>query len=100
MHWSGKPLEGCIELTVIFVLPRPQIKIWKRKPMPRERHGRKPDIDNLLKSLKDALTGLLWRDDRQISDVHAHKRMAAGNEAPHVDVVVKQVETYDAAKGN
>lgn len=34
---------------------------------------RKTDIDNLQKTVFDALNGLVWIDDSQIDDSHAHK---------------------------
>ena len=82
--YDGPPLDGPLSLEVAFVLPRPQSRIWKSKPMPREPHVKRPDGDNLLKSLKDALSGLLWRDDCQVWHVDQTKFVAAGNEQPHV----------------
>lgn len=32
-----------------------------------------PDIDNLIKFVLDALNGLVWQDDRIISEIHARK---------------------------
>lgn len=86
-------LDGPIALKAVFVLPRPSAKIWKARPMPRERHAKKPDADNLAKSLLDALTGLLWRDDSQISSLTIEKWIAAGDERPHVEVEVMAVTT-------
>lgn len=34
---------------------------------------RKPDLDNLVKALKDALTGIVWKDDAQIVSLCARK---------------------------
>lgn len=31
------------------------------------------DIDNVLKATFDSLTGILWKDDRQIMELHAYK---------------------------
>jgi Holliday junction resolvase RusA-like endonuclease len=88
----AEPLSGPLSLDVLFVMPRPLAKIWKTRPMPRYRHAKKPDLDNLLKSLKDALTGLAWRDDAQVDMIHAIKCTAAGDELPHVRVVIEEVE--------
>lgn len=87
-----EPRRDCsLRLHVLFVLPRPQSLIWKTKPMPRVPHNKKPDIDNLLKSLKDALTGILWHDDSQIASVIASKVIASGsgNDGPHVRVALE-----------
>ena len=37
------------------------------------RHTKKPDVDNLLKFLKDCLNGLAWHDDNQVFSVRARK---------------------------
>lgn len=36
----------------------------------------KPDCDNISKAICDALTGLIWRDDSQITDLYVSKRYA------------------------
>ena len=83
------PIDGPVHLAVGFVMPRPKSKCWKTKPMPRYHHTGKPDLDNLLKSLKDALTQAnAWRDDSQVTSVTAEKWVAAGNECAHVVVEV------------
>lgn len=91
-EYQGPPLGGPISLTIVFILPRPKIKIWKKQPMPRERHNKRPDLDNLVKSVVDALSGLLWRDDAQIYHVDASKFVASGEEQPHVGISVWQLE--------
>jgi Holliday junction resolvase RusA-like endonuclease len=59
--------------------------------MPRAFHETRPDLDNLAKSTKDALTGILWRDDSQIAILNARKVIAAGDEQPCVEVQVMQL---------
>lgn len=34
----------------------------------------RPDIDNLVKAVTDALNGILWKDDSQIVSLSAEKR--------------------------
>ena len=36
-------------------------------------HTSRPDIDNLIKFYLDCMTGLYWKDDADIYDVHATK---------------------------
>lgn len=88
--YQGPPLDGPLALTFIAVLPRPSNMRWKTRPQPRKYHERKPDFDNLLKSV-DALTKILWRDDSQISKVSFEKHIAAGDEQPHVVVTVERL---------
>lgn len=88
--YSGPPLDGPITLSAVFVFPRPGRLVWKKRPMPREPHTSKPDVDNLCKSLKDALTGLLWTDDCRVCRYKSVEKVyAAGDETPHVEVVVE-----------
>lgn len=88
---QGPPIEGPIALKITFVLPRPGHLRWKSKPMPRKWHTTKPDSDNLQKSVKDALTGLLWFDDSQVCSIVATKVYASGGEQPHVAVSLRQL---------
>lgn len=37
-----------------------------------------PDIDNIIKPIQDAMNGLVYDDDFQITDVHAHRRTVCG----------------------
>jgi len=87
-HFAA-PLDEALSVTLVFVLPRPRSLVWKVKPMPRRPHaGSRNDADNLAKSVLDALTGLAWRDDGQVAVLHIEKWIAAGNEAPHVEIQV------------
>lgn len=79
-----QPFQGGLHVSVEFCMPRPQRLNWKTRPMPREAHISTPDLDNLLKSLFDALTGIVWKDDGQIQAVEAVKVIAAGDEAAYV----------------
>lgn len=42
----------------------------------------KPDLDNVLKSVMDALTGLAYKDDRQVTTISATK---AYSDAPRIE---------------
>jgi len=80
---AGKPpWEGAILLRVVFWMPRPQAKCWKTKPMPAYPHIKKPDLDNLIKSVKDALTGVVYQDDAQVQKVFAEKWVCSGDRLP------------------
>ena len=90
--FSEAPLDCPLLLVVDFVLPRKKTLMWKKKPMPRMRHTIKPDIDNLLKSTKDALSGLLYRDDAQVCSVQATTWIASGDEQPHVEIRICELD--------
>ena len=70
-------IEGPLALTVTFYLPRP--KSIGKKTVP---HTKKPDLDKLVRSVKDGLTHIVWRDDAQVIEVHAWKCYAGVDERP------------------
>lgn len=49
---------------------------------------KRPDIDNVLKAIKDGLNGVVWKDDSQVVNVMAGKRY---DQVPRVEVVVRAV---------
>ena len=87
--YHGSPLEGPVSVSLAFLMPRPLSKVWKRQAMPREPHIGRPDLDNLEKSVLDAVLGVLWVDDAQVCRLTATKQLAAGDESPGVYAVVE-----------
>jgi Holliday junction resolvase RusA-like endonuclease len=63
--------EGPVCMKVVFSLKRP-----KSLPKKVEHHVKKPDLDNLLKAVKDALKGICWHDDSQVVRTEALKKYA------------------------
>lgn len=62
MQKEGKGMiDGAIEASLAFLLPRP-----KSLPKKVKHHIKKPDMDNLEKSIFDALEGIAYRNDSQI----------------------------------
>ena len=60
-HRPDKLFDGPLSLEVTFYLLKP-----KSRPK-RERYpDRKPDLDNLVKSVKDALEGVIYTNDSRI----------------------------------
>lgn len=83
LHGSGVLLDGPVRLSVMFFLPRP--KSLKKSVTA---HLKKPDLDKLVRSCKDALTKVIWRDDSQVVVIEAHKRYAGVSESPRAVVTV------------
>ena len=82
-------LVNCpISLKCLFLMSRPQRLIWKKRPMVREPHTSRPDTDNLIKAVKDALTGVVYRDDSLIWSEEIQKMYAAGDERPQTVVTL------------
>ena len=77
-HAPAVPLDGGVVLEFRAVFPPPKSASKKvRTAMLRgtEPHTKKPDLDNLAKQLKDAMTRLqFWHDDRQVVRLVAEKR--------------------------
>jgi Holliday junction resolvase RusA-like endonuclease len=81
-----KFLEGAIELKLNFYFSRP-----KTLPKKVTHHVKKPDLDNLIKAVKDALKGLCYRDDSQIIQIIATKEYTF--DAPKVRINIGTVTT-------
>lgn len=66
------PWDGAVTLFVGFFLeyPRTTIRKYQHGWLP---HTKQPDLDKLLRALNDAFTGIVWRDDSQITNIHASK---------------------------
>lgn len=87
-RWNGAPLEGPVEVRVGFVMPRP-VATSKRSTPPAIK---KPDADKLIRAILDSLSGICWRDDAQVVDLHASKRIAELGEQPGALIQIGAVE--------
>lgn len=83
--WTGGPLEGAVAVRLRFVMPRPKSTPKRFTPPAVKR----PDADKLARAVFDALTGVCWRDDSQVVDLHASKRLAELDEIPGVWINVE-----------
>ena len=68
-------LDGALELSVIFTVPRPKGHYGARglRPSAPEHPTTRPDVTKLLRAVEDACTGIVWRDDSQVVAQHAYK---------------------------
>jgi len=77
-----------IRLKVIFFLPKPKAMKVKQEFIP---HAKKPDLDNLLKAVMDAMTEVgVWQDDSLVHATEASKWYAC-KEKTGAEITV---ETY------
>jgi Holliday junction resolvase RusA-like endonuclease len=73
------PLEGALELVVLFYFPRPKGHFrtgrhaGELKPTAPDYCTTKPDADKLLRAIGDAVTGIVCRDDAQFVRIAARK---------------------------
>ena len=83
--WNRPPLPKGepVSLVCMFGFVRPAshymgndpargLRMTGKKPAPL-RHTQKPDVDNLVKLIKDALNGVVWWDDAQVDQETAQK---------------------------
>lgn len=76
-------INGAALLRVVFYLPRP--KAIRNKPVP---HTKKPDLDKLVRSCKDALSKVVWQDDALVVEIAARKEYARPGESPRAEISV------------
>lgn len=79
-------VNGPVLLTVAFYLPRP--KAIKNKDVPQIK---KPDLDKLVRSVKDALTKVAWVDDSMVVEIRARKQYARPGESPRAEITVTAI---------
>ena len=71
---AGTPIR--IECWFLMPVPKSMLKGLQGQvranldPVP---HVKKPDLDNLLKFVKDCLNGIVWADDAQVARISAFK---------------------------
>lgn len=83
-------IDGPVALRATFVFPRPKGMIWKKRPMPRAWCAKKPDCDNLVKSLQDSLSEITFGDDASVVEVTIRKYIGAADERTGVHVEIEQ----------
>lgn len=70
------PLEGAVSLSVTFLKAVPPS--WPRSKREKAINGElwptgRPDLSNLVKSIEDAMNGIIYLDDSQIVNLHVVK---------------------------
>lgn len=83
-----KPLEGPIEAEAICVFSIPKsVSKSKRQDLVGQPVLKKPDTDNIIKSILDPLNGVAYNDDSQVCKLFGLKIYG---EVPRVDVTIRQ----------
>jgi len=91
-----KPFDFPIKLDVKFFLPRPKthyetkknIKGLLKSNAPKW-HINRPDKDNLLKFVKDALNGVFWKDDSVVCDGRETKQYSSN---PRIEITISECD--------
>lgn len=84
---KAEMLEGAIRMEARFFLTRP-----KSLPKKVKHHIKKPDVDNLLKSVKDALKSICYHDDSQICLVVVSKEYVSEQRKPGVAILITEID--------
>ena len=95
-HRPERPFDGEIWLGVkaYFEIPKSKTKKFKEAAEAGEIHPRtKPDLDNIIKMLKDVCNGVFWTDDKIIVGYLPGTGKYYGSPARwEVEIVVKEGE--------
>jgi Holliday junction resolvase RusA-like endonuclease len=92
-----EPLEGPLHMRAEFGIMMPKSLARKRTPRSREYRVKKPDLDNLIKLVKDGCSGVVYLDDNTVVMVTARKIQCAQGEAPFTRVSFEQLEELNAS---
>lgn len=86
-----KPTLNAVSLDLVLYFEVPASwSPWKREAA----HDKllaataKPDADNVLKAVKDALNKIVWHDDSQVTDLSVKKRYGKG---PGVSITITEI---------
>ena len=73
---TQEPLETPVAVYVYVTFPIPPSYSKKRTEACLngfERHIKRPDLTNVVKSVEDGMNGIVYKDDSQITSIHATK---------------------------
>jgi len=77
-----KLLSGALKMTLSFYLQRPQ-----SLPAKVMYDTKRPDVDNLAKSIMDALEGIIYEHDAQV----IHLEVTKGYDTPRVEITIEEM---------
>lgn len=75
-QYKGQALQGALKIRIDFYMYIPKNTSKKRRKLKNDKQilpTKRPDFDNLTKSITDALNGLAFEDDNQIVEAHIYK---------------------------
>lgn len=90
-HRPPQLIDGPISMKVeIF---KPSLKSFSKKKALAAERGElrpltKPDVDNYVKGVKDALKSVIWKDDSQVVDLHIGKWYS---ENPRIEITIEEI---------
>lgn len=81
--------RGSIHLHLVFTFLRPKSHLTSKMQLKKGESFsmiKKPDIDNLIKFVMDALNGKYWHDDSQISHIIAEKEYSVSKASTRIEI--------------
>ncbi|WP_312811096.1 RusA family crossover junction endodeoxyribonuclease [Corynebacterium variabile] len=87
-YLHAEPIDGPVTVEVEFILPRP-----KSLPKRITDMVRKPDLDKLVRSTLDALSGIAYVDDNRVTRIVATKTYAASPEDAGATITITERTT-------
>lgn len=90
-HRPDKLLEGPICMKVVVY--KSSLKSFSKKKTEAAERGEirpitKPDVDNYVKGVKDALKSVIWKDDSQVVDLHISKFYS---QSPRIEITIEEL---------
>lgn len=87
IHGNQPRFEGPLIVEALFFMPIPAKRKDKYHPL---YHFRRPDIDNFVKFVLDAITqtDIIWWDDSQVTELVAKKHYA---KKPHMEITIREL---------
>lgn len=92
---SGACFEGFVRMDIIAYFPIPKSYSKKQRREIEEHHfwyGKKPDKDNIDKSVMDALNGIAYKDDSMIVTGRTMKKYCRPDQEPKLIVMLSDPE--------
>lgn len=93
-----KPFENAVAVDIALYMPIPESTGKKQRRLMEEgqiRPAKRPDADNCVKSITDALNGLAYKDDSLIVDISARKYYSG---EPRAVIKICSAETGETFK--
>lgn len=87
---EGK-ISGPVEAKFIVVFQRPKYMMTKKYQDKLILHTKRPDLDNVIKAIMDALNSIL-DDDAQICKIYAEKYYSDKSQLPYTHIQLKEIK--------
>jgi crossover junction endodeoxyribonuclease RusA len=93
--WGHELIDGPVRLDLDFRVRRPLAHYGKaglKANAPKHPHTHVGDLDKLIRAIGDALTDVVWTDDRRIVDILACKSYAEHKASEGVYIIITELE--------